>query len=182
MGNVVAGLAKEQQVAKDGNGCQANDDTDDIERLGVLFLCGYIRRRRRGWRRDGLGDRIARLWPVGAHGWNRRRCIEQHVVLGPVVFFVRYGLALHGRLFLPRLGTGGRLLLRFVTSENLFRSLIDNGRLFCHFVAGRVQHRLCIFECIATLGAVSQIAIKLKSTVGTEHVSPPYRLSPLYRP
>ena len=31
MGNVAAGLAKEQQVAKDGNDCQANDDTNDIE-------------------------------------------------------------------------------------------------------------------------------------------------------
>ena len=182
MGNVAAGLAKEQQVAKDGNDCQANDDTNDIERLGLLFLCGCIRRRSRGWRRDGLGDRIAQFWSVGTHGWNRRRCTGRHVVFRLVVFFVRYGLALHGRLFLPRLGTGERLLLRFVASENLFRSLIDNGRFFCHFVADRVQHRLCIFECIAALGAVSQIAIKLKSTVGTEHVSPPYRLSPLYRP
>ena len=35
MGNVAAGLAKEQQVAKDGNDRQTNDDTNDIERRCV---------------------------------------------------------------------------------------------------------------------------------------------------
>ncbi len=79
MGNVAAGLAKEQQVAKDGNDCQANDDTNDIERLGLLFLCGCIRRRSRGaprraWRPDCsvLVGRHARLESKALHRTTRR--------------------------------------------------------------------------------------------------------------